>query len=167
MAASPGAAVRPDGSPDGARHLDRAEASARGRAGLTPQPEPVRAGTVGVSATMGEPFTQSSMEYGCVAYQGWRRHACTATRRRATSSVTSSATTARSLAGSRRCSTASGCSRRLASQCLAPGVPDRTICPSTTTYQISTRRVLPLRRPRVLTSHVPVGGNATASMPEG
>lgn len=108
--------------------------------------------------TIGESATQSSMEYDCLAYHGWRRHACLTTRRRVSPSVISFVVTSRSAGGSRKCRTASGCSRRLANQCLTPGVPVTTIFSSTTTYQISTRRGRPLRRPTVLRSHVPVFG---------
>ena len=59
-------------------------------------------GAVGVRTTIGESATQSAMEYGCSAYQGWRRQACSATRRRVSASVISCAVTARSRAGSRR-----------------------------------------------------------------
>lgn len=47
---------------------------------------------------------------------------------------------------------------------LGPGVPVRRSCPPTITYQISIRRVSPLRRPIVLTSQVPVSGITSRPM---
>lgn len=94
-------------------------------------------GAGSVSVTIGEPVGHSSMEYGCSADRGCKRHASSAMRCRVAASFTSRYSTAGSIPGSLRC----GAARDVHAGWQASAWPRESLSPRSARRRSRTRYV--------------------------